>query len=107
MHRRSYQEPLNFHQPKGPKPVAYDNNMTGVLFREQNKKSEKSPDMTGSITIDGVRYRLAGWTREGKDGRKFLSLAASLPEEQRTSAQTSGDRTRPVFEKRVDDEIPF
>ena len=44
--------------------MASDDNLRGVLFREQNKKSEKSPDFTGHLTIDGVRYRLAGWTRE-------------------------------------------
>ena len=69
--------------------MSSDHDMRGALFRETNKKSEKAPDMTGHLTIDGVRYRLAGWTREGKDGRKFLSLAASLPEER------SDDRSIP------------
>ena len=73
------------------------NECRGALFRETNKKSEKSPDMTGHLTIDGVRYRLAGWTREGKDGKKFLSIAASLPEEDRTNGR----------ERRADETIPF
>jgi hypothetical protein len=105
---------------EGSFPMSDSNDNRGALFREQSKKSEKSPDMTGHLTIDGVRYRLAGWTREGKDGRKFLSLAASLPEQQQQQRpqseqqnsyaaakgrdqQRQPDRGGPTFS----DEIPF
>ena len=54
--------------------------------------------------IDGVRYRLAGWTREGKDGKKFLSIAASLPEEQRQQPAQQKPAGGPRFD---DDHIPF
>lgn len=61
----------------------YDNNMTGVLFKQHDKKSDRSPDFTGSIEIEGVKYRLAGWTKEKKsDGEKFLSLRVSKDERQ-------------------------
>ena len=90
--------------------MASDDNLRGVLFREQNKKSEKSPDFTGHLTIDGVRYRFAGWTREGKEGRKFLSLAASLPEEQRQQpSQQPGEPNAyaQAKAKRTPEGIPF
>lgn len=85
---------LDPEKAKGPIPMADSNECRGVLFREQNKKSEKAPDMTGHLTIDGVRYRLAGWTREGKDGRKFLSIAASLPEDRGDDRRQQSDRHR-------------
>jgi hypothetical protein len=91
-----YRRSLNFNQPLGldpvksqePLPMAdQSNELRGVLFREQNKKSEKAPDMTGHLTVGGVRYRLAGWTKEGRDGRKFLSIVAEPPKEQRAQPE--------------------
>jgi hypothetical protein len=124
-----HQQSLRFHEPiqvdldpikaKEPIPMADSNEFRGALFREQTKKSEKSPDMTGHITIGGIRYRLAGWTKEGRDGRKFLSLAAEPPKEQHqqpgatnTYATAHGrpqpqQAERPAFTRALEDEIPF
>lgn len=63
----------------------YDNTNRGVLFREQEKKSDKSPDYTGKVDVDGKEYRLAGWIKDGKRG-KFLSLAVSEPQERQEPA---------------------
>ena len=70
--------------------------MSGALFREGEKRSERSPDYTGHIMVAGTAYRLAGWVRE-KEGRKFLSLAVSEPR-----AKGSGQQPRPAA-----DEVPF
>ena len=86
--------------------MASDDNLRGVLFREQNKKSEKSPDFTGHLTIEGVRYRLAGWTREGRDGKKFLSIAATAPEEQHPQPGRPNAYAE-AKAKRAPEEIPF
>jgi hypothetical protein len=57
--------------------------MSGALFREPDKKSERSPDYTGSHLIAGTKYRLAGWIKEGKRG-KYLNISAtsSKPKEE-------------------------
>ena len=51
--------------------------MTGSLFRNDRKERENQPDMTGELTIEGVAYRLAGWTKDASTGRRFLSLKAT------------------------------
>lgn len=49
---------------------------SGTLFRNYDKKSGKSPDLSGTAVIDGVEYRIAAWSRLSKDEtKKFLSLA--------------------------------
>ena len=78
----------------------YDNTNRGVLFREQDKKSDKHPDMTGEINVDGVEFRLAGWTKESKNGRRFLSLAVTPKQEQPAAPQAAPTED-------FSDEIPF
>jgi hypothetical protein len=73
-----------------------DYDMSGILFRETDKKSEKSPDYTGKLTLGGEEYRLAGWIREGKKG-KFLSLKVS----------TYDDAPARKAQQEADSEIPF
>lgn len=79
--------------------MTYDNTNRGVLFREQEKKSDKSPDYTGKLDVDGKEYRLAGWIKDGQRG-KFLSLAISEPQGRKEPepAQSPAD---------LDDQIPF
>ena len=79
-------------------PTGYDDTNKGVLFRETEKKTEKHPDMTGEINVDGVEFRLAGWTRESKNGKKFLSLAVTPKQQQEQAPQADTD---------FNDSIPF
>ena len=58
----------------------------GEFYREEIKKSENAPDYTGSLDVNGVPYRLAGWIKTSKKtGKKFLSLAIE-PKQKKTSA---------------------
>lgn len=53
----------------------YDDELRGVLFPETEKKSDRHPDFTGKVTVEGKDYRIAAWKRATKsDGRPFLSL---------------------------------
>ncbi len=57
----------------------YDNEMAGVLFPVKEKKSERGPDVTGTATINGVEYRIAGWRKATKsNGSPFYSLKFEL-----------------------------
>ena len=77
----------------------YDNTNRGVLFRETDKKTDNHPDMTGEVNVDGVEFRLAGWTKESKNGKKFLSLAVTPKQEQKQNAAPQKED--------VDEQIPF
>lgn len=60
--------------------MAYDNNMSGVLFANEKDGNEKRPDYKGTVTINGQSYDLAGWKRtSSKSGKSFLSLKVSEP----------------------------
>jgi hypothetical protein len=92
--------------------MSYNNELRGVLFRVENKKGPKHPDMTGRIEIEGVEYSLAAWKTASKDGSKtFLSLKASLPQPRQAASparrQASVERQAPPQQEELNDEIPW
>jgi hypothetical protein len=66
--------------------MAYDNTNSGALFINDKGDNEKRPDYRGTINIEGVIYKLAGWKRElrdetGKITGKMLSIKAEPKDE--------------------------
>jgi hypothetical protein len=49
---------------------------TGALFKNAKKLTEKHPDYTGNIMVNGESYWLSAWLKESRDGNKFMSLNA-------------------------------
>lgn len=74
----------------------YDNTNRGVLFVNQ-KKSDKSPDYSGTLNVAGVEMNLAGWKKQSKKGTTFLSL--------NLSAKQQGGYAPDVSD--FDDDVPF
>lgn len=56
----------------------YDNTNSGVLFKNDKKGNEKAPDYKGKVNVGGKDMEIAGWIREGKNG-KFISIKISEP----------------------------
>ena len=81
----------------------FDNEKRGVLFRNNDKQSDRSPDYSGRITVEGVEYQLAGWLTESAKGLKYLSIKARIPEEMPQSEPVRNSQP----EATDDGEIPF
>lgn len=79
---------------------SYDNELRGVLFRNDKKEDEKHPDYRGQCQVEGIEYWVDGWINAAKkDGRKFMALRLRAKDQQPT--RTAG--ATPV----ADDDIPF
>ena len=83
----------------------YDNNLTGVLFKNDKDGNEKRPDYKGSAEIEGVQYWVSAWIRDGAKG-KFMSMKYEAKEKQQ-SQQSQTPKPSPVddFDDGID--IPF
>jgi hypothetical protein len=78
--RQEYAKPIQIEAKKeGSMPTTKE--QSGVLFKNTDKvEGSGQPDYTGDLLLPGgVRWRLAGWIKEGAKGR-FLSLSAKLDE---------------------------
>lgn len=79
----------------------YDNNMSGVLFKNDKGDNERRPDYKGSAEIDGVEYWVSAWIRESAKG-KFMSMKYERKEKQQAAAPAPAPSPSVV-----DDDIPF
>ena len=52
----------------------------GTLFINNYKKQDSHPDRTGSLEIDGVEYRLAGWDSTTVNNDEYISMSVSVEE---------------------------
>lgn len=53
----------------------YDDNLTGILSKNDRKTEERHADYSGTCEVNGEQFYLDGWIRQRKDGSgSFLSL---------------------------------
>ena len=56
----------------------------GSLFKAE-KKNERAPDYEGKANVGGTMYRVAGWIKEGQNG-KWMSLKLEVPRAKESQA---------------------
>ena len=89
----------------------YDNTNRWTLFKNDRKDSDKHPDYSGTLNVDGVEYWIAGWIKEGKRG-KFFSGSIKPKENNMAKVRDEMQSGQRPAQRRTsydgpDDEIPF
>lgn len=89
--------------------MAYDNINSGMLARNENRKTDKHPEYSGSINVEGVDYWVSAWVNEGKpggkmEGKKYFSIKINRKEQ---SGGSSVSRPAPTGFRDDFDDIPF
>jgi uncharacterized protein (DUF736 family) len=88
----------------------YDKTNTFVLFPVDDRKTDKHPNLSGTLNIDGVEYFIDGWTNTSQAGKKYISGKAKRKEKQSAPAEARASRrpdTQQNFEPLADEDIPF
>ena len=53
----------------------YDNNMSGALFKNEDKQQDSHPDYRGNAEIDGKQFWVDAWIATAKQsGKKYMRL---------------------------------
>jgi uncharacterized protein (DUF736 family) len=64
--------------------MAYEQrDLSGSLFRNDKKSSDKHPDYKGAVIVRGEEFWLAAWVKTGQNCKKFMSLALTAKADQR------------------------
>ncbi len=91
--------------------MEYDNNNSGLLARNKRKEKPTHPDHSGQCEVDGKKYWISAWIKEGKPGgklagEKFFSLSFK-PQNPDPAAAPAAARPSRATEEKIDDDIPF
>ena len=78
----------------------------GSLFVVRQKRGDNFPDWEGEINIGGKVMRLAGWNKETKAGKPWLSLKLSEAREKPASPPPTQQAAQ-SFPDDPNDPIPF
>ncbi len=83
--------------------MEYDNTNTGAIFINNKKTTDKHPDRSGSLNVEGKDYWIKGWINTNKDGEPYLKVSVS-PKEQDAPAKPQARKAIPMDD---DGSIPF
>jgi hypothetical protein len=91
----------------------YDNTNSGMIARNKNRSTDKHPEYTGSLNVDGVDYWVSAWVNTGRqgsklEGEKFFSIKINRKEQAvRAPATATPNRPKPGADSFHEDDIPF
>lgn len=81
---------------------------TLVLFVNEYKQTENQPDYKGQATVDGQKYKCAGWKKVGKvNGKAYLSVKLTAEVEEQAWSAPAAPKPTPKPRQAEDDDIPF
>lgn len=73
----------------------YDNTNRWTLNKNDRKETDKHPDYTGSLNVDGREFWLSAWLKDGSRG-KFFSGSIKPKEPLREAANAPRSAGMPV-----------
>ena len=85
----------------------YDNELTGVIGKNDRKEKDSQPDIKGNCEIGGTQYWISGWKRDRKDGSGSFYKLQFEPKEAQKPAQKKPAASRVPGSDDDLEEIPF
>jgi hypothetical protein len=78
--------------------------MSGSLFKNDNKSADNSPNAKGTAMVGGKEYWVASWTKKDKNGNPWQSLAFTPKDGKKIETPAADRRSRKTDDS---DSIPF
>ena len=71
------------------------------IFKNEDKKSEKSPDYSGNLEVNGEKFRVALWIKQSKSGKAYLGGMVNVYDKPTATA------TPAPAKKQYTEDLPF
>ena len=80
---------------------------SGAIFKNSKKTSDKSPDYTGTVNVNGKEMQISLWFKESQKGTKYFSAAFQEPFKKDSETKTYPNETK--YTPKIDDSdsLPF
>ena len=88
----------------------YDDTNRGFAMINTRKKTDKHPDWTGKLNVDGVDRRISVWKGKTKKGEPIMKFSLQAIDEQARSSERGQPPKRERYADDgvdLDDEIPW
>jgi hypothetical protein len=82
----------------------FDNTNRGSIWKNDKKETEKHPDFTGSLNVNGVEFWVSGWKRKADQSDKAPALSFSI--KAKDDVAKPATNTAGAIED-IDSDIPF
>ncbi len=89
--------------------MSYDNNLSGMLSRNERKNSETSADFKGQCEINGTQFWIDAWVNVAKEGSKLAGkkyFRLKFKAKEAPPQQDAPPATTPAVDK-MDENVPF
>lgn len=84
----------------------YDNTNRGAVWKNDKKETEKHPDLTGSLNVNGQEFWVSAWKRQAGANEKAPALSFSIKAKE-DSGQSPATATSSNSPDNFEDDIPF
>ncbi len=83
----------------------YDDTNRGGIWKNVRKESDRHPDFTGQLNVEGVEYWVSAWKRKPDASAKAPALSFSIKRKDE-SVRESAQKARETVDE-FNDDIPF
>ena len=84
----------------------FDNTNRGSIWKNEKKETDKHPDFTGSLNVDGKDYWVSAWKRRPDASERAPALSFSVKPKDGTPPKHDEAPRRSIKDEMSDD-IPF
>jgi hypothetical protein len=87
--------------------MSYDNTNRGSIWKNPKKTTDKHPDFTGSLNVEGTEYWVSAWKRKEGQSDKAPALSFQIKPKEDEPAQKQAPKKHGGSFDEMDDDIPF
>lgn len=86
----------------------YDNTNRGSIWKNAKKETEKHPDFTGDLNVNGTMFWVSAWKRKEGASDKAPALSFQIkPKEAQEPKKPSRDEFKEAAKKEFESDLPF